>query len=172
MAYSKQQRRQHIAEMQKYLYSISLFNERIPHIMTDGNYNNETIQAVKAFQNEYGLPVTGNADNETWKRIVGVYKDYLNSEPSLLSAFPSRTYSVKKGDTGSLVYIIQAILDDVSHKYNNFQGLSVNGKYNNETVSAVRVFRQRTGLPMSDNVDSSAWNMLAGIYEHMNRMIK
>lgn len=172
MAYSKQQRRQHIAELQKYLYSISLFDESIPQIMTDGNYNNETIQAVKAFQNKYGLPVTGNTDNDTWKKIVNIYKEHLNSDPSLLIVFPSRKHIVKEGDTGSVVYIIQAILDEISRKYNNFQSISVNGKYNNETINAVRVFRMRMGLPMSDNVDSVTWNLLAGLYEHMNRILK
>ena len=53
-----------------------------------------------------------------------------------------------------------------------FQSISVNGKYNNETINAVRVFRMRMGLPMSDNVDSVTWNLLAGLYEHMNRILK
>lgn len=172
MAYSKQQRRQHIAELQKYLYSISLFNYNIPPIMTDGNYGNETIQAVRAFQHEYGLPETGNTDNETWKKIVSIYKEYINSEPSAVKVFPSRTHILRNGDSGSLVYIIQSMLNDISHKYNNFPHLSISGKYNDETANAVRVFRRRMGLPKSDDMDSVTWNILAGFYEHMNRILK
>lgn len=172
MAYSKLQRRQHIAELQKYLYSISLFNSNIPQIMTDGIYGNETIQAVKAFQREYGLPETGNTDSATWNRVVSVYKGYLSSEPSAYKAFPSKKHIVRIGDNGSLVYIIQTMLDNVADKFDNAPHVGINGSYNDETANAVRMFRRRVGLPQTDFIDSMAWNMLVGFSEHIDKMMK
>lgn len=171
MAYSKLQRRQHIAELQKYLYSISLFNSNIPHIMIDGFYGKETIEAVKAFQREYGLPETGNTDSATWNKIVSVYKEHINSEPSAYKAFPSKKHIVRLGDNGSLVYIIQTMLDNIANKFDNAPHIGINGNYNNETANAVKMFRQRVGLPHDDIVDSTAWNMLVGFSEYIDRMI-
>ncbi|HEZ7985826.1 MAG TPA: peptidoglycan-binding domain-containing protein [Ruminococcus sp.] len=171
MAYSKLQRRQHIAELQKYLYSISLFNSNIPHIMIDGFYGKETIEAVKAFQREYGLPETGNTDSATWNKIVRVYKEHINSEPSGYKAFPSKKHIVRLGDNGTLVYIIQVMLNNIANKFDNAPHIEINGNYNNETANAVKMFRQRVGLPYDDIVDSTVWNMLVGFNECIDRMI-
>lgn len=172
MAYSKLQRRQHIAELQKYLYSISLFNSNIPHIMIDGFYGKETIEAVKAFQREYGLPETGNTDSATWNKIVSVYKEFIASEPAAYNAFPSKKHIVQIGDSGSLIYIIQTMLDNIAQKFDNAPHVEINGSYNNETANAVKMFRRRVGLPQSSNLDSTAWNMLVGLSEYIDDMMK
>ena len=56
MAYTNAQKKQHIYELQTYLYAISLFNDKIPQVIPDGVYDSETSIAVRAFQREYGLP--------------------------------------------------------------------------------------------------------------------
>ena len=72
MAYTDSQRRQHILELQKYLHSISLFNDNILTITPDGVYGKDTAEAVRNFQREYGLPQTGNTDSATWNKVVGI----------------------------------------------------------------------------------------------------
>ena len=86
MAYTNSQMRQHIYELQTYLYAISMFNNKIPQVIPNGVYDPETAAAVRAFQREYGLAVTGNTDSATWNKIVNVYRADLNSAPVLCGA--------------------------------------------------------------------------------------
>lgn len=169
MAYTNSQRRQHILEIQQYLYSISFFNDKIPQILPDGVYDKSTAAAVAAFQREYGLPVTGNTDSATWSKIVSVYRDYLNSAPAAYHVFPSRNFVAHKGDRGELIYVIQAMLNSIGMSYDNMKPPAVCGEYDPETSEAVRQFQRRVGLPQSGMVDSKTWNMLVHFCEHMER---
>ena len=160
MAYSNAQRKQHIYELQTYLHAIALMNSRIPLIIPDGIYGNETIIAVKAFQREYGLPDTGNTDSATWNKIVSVYKEMQKSSPLPYAVFPSSKYVAAKGDSGQLIYILQAMLSDIGKSYDN------------TTAEAVRRFQRWSGLPQNGKVDSGTWNMLVHCCEHMQSMTK
>lgn len=158
MAYTDFQRRQHIKELQRYLYTISLFDRSIPQVAPSGVYDIKTAEAVREFQREYRLSQTGNTDSETWNKIVDVYLAYLNSKPLPYKAFPSRSHIVRIGDSGLIVYIIQAMLDSFGSKYDNLPNIKVNGKYNAETARAVSIFQRLAGLPPSGEVDSTTWN--------------
>ncbi len=170
MPYTPQQRRAHIRELQTYLYAISLMNDHIPSVVPDGSYDRGTAAAVSAFQREYGLPVTGNADPATWNKIVNVYLAGVHAKPIPYSVFPSAGYVLKKGDRGEIVYIVQAMLGDIARQYDNFGGVEVCGEYNAETAAAVGRFRRLVGLPSGEDVDSAAWNMLVHCCEHINLM--
>lgn len=172
MPYTNAQRKQHIRELQQYLYAISLFNEKIPQIIVDGRYGNETSIAVRAFQREYGLSDTGSTDPVTWNKIVSVYRAYLNSAPAAYNAFPSSSYILRNGDMGSLVCIIQAMLNDIAENYDNMIRPSTCGTYNSETAEAVKQFQRKVGLPLNGEVDSRTWNMLVHSCEHINRTLK
>ena len=171
MAYTNAQKKQHIYELQTYLYAISLFSDKIPQVIPDGVYDNETAIAVRAFQREYGLPETGNTDTATWNKIVNVYRAYQHSAPVPYNVFPSAGYVCGAGDKGELVYIIQAMLDDIGSSYDNFPMPEVCGRYNDETAEAVRIFQKKVGLPQSGRVDSGTWNMLVRCCEHINRTL-
>lgn len=172
MAYTDAQRRQHITEIQKYLYAISMFNDRIPQILPDGVYGAETADVVRAFQREYGLPVTGNTDTATWNRIVRVYRSYIDAAPAPYSVFPSAAYVAKTGDSGQLVYIIQAMLNDIGDHYDNAPCVDICGNFDGLTTEAVVRFQRRTGLPPTGRVDSATWNMLVHCCEHIDRTLR
>ncbi|MBE6863294.1 MAG: peptidoglycan-binding protein [Ruminococcus sp.] len=172
MAYTNAQRRQHIMELQKYLYAISLNNSKIPQIIPDGVYGKETSIAVRAFQREYGLPESGNTDPATWNKIVRVYRSYLDAAPAAYNVFPSAKYIVKDGDKGQLVYIIQTMLNDIGDHYENAPCVEICGDYNNATTDAIKQFQKRVGLPQSGKVDSGTWNMLVHCCEHIDRTLQ
>ncbi|WP_295070198.1 peptidoglycan-binding protein [Ruminococcus sp.] len=160
MPYTDEQKKEHIRELQGYLYGISLFDKRIPQILPDGVYNSETAKAVEVFQRAYGLPVTGETDAATWNKIVSVYREYLDGEPEPYSAFPSRIYSAALGDSGELIYIIQAMLWKAAAWYDNMPKVSVSGEYDIATEKAVKSFQKCCGLAESGCVDCITWNML------------
>lgn len=171
MAYTNNQKKQHIAELQKYLHAISYQNERIPTVIPDGFYDNQTANAVRAFQREYNLPETGNTDYATWNKIVSVYKKMLQANPVPYDIFPSSKYIMHKGDSGLLVYILEAMLDDIGAQFDNMPRLNVDGVYGNDTANAVSYFQKKVGLPSNGTVDSGTWNFLVKTSEHINKTI-
>lgn len=170
MAYTNIQRKQHIIELQTYLHVIALMNDKIPVVIPDGVYGSETAIAVRAFQREYGLPDTGTTDGATWNKIVSVYRAYLRGAPEPYAVFPSAKYVAAKGDTGQLVYILQAMLQTIGKRYDNAPQVDVCGVYNDPTAEAVTRFQRWSGLPVSGRVDSATWNMLVHCCEHMQRV--
>lgn len=165
MAYTDQQKRQHILELQRYLYGISLFDSRIPQIIPCGQYNSETAEAVRKFQQIYGLPQTGETDSDTWDMIVSVYRDSIGELPCPYAAFPSKDYVSHEGDHGQLVYIIQAMLSGLCSAYDNIPDVAVCGDFDSETAEAVRAVQKKTGLPESGEVNCHTWNMLVKLCE-------
>lgn len=168
MAYTNAQKRQHIRELQTYLHAISYFNSKIPRVIPDGFYGKETALAVRAFQREYGLAETGNTDFATWNKIVSIYQEYQHSEPIAYNIFPSSSYVLREGDKGLLVYILQAMLNNIGAYYDNMPAIEVGGTYNAATSDAVKRFQKKTGLPQNGSVDSGTWNMLVRASEHIN----
>lgn len=160
MPYSNQQKRQHIMELQKYLHAISLMNRKIPTIIPNGIYGEETASAVKAFQLEYNLPETGKTDSATWNKIVSVYKGLFKMNLEPYPAFPSEKFVCEKGAEGKLVYIIQAMLYGMGQSYDNFPTINVCGHFNKETINAVIKFQKICAIPQSGKVDCTTWNML------------
>lgn len=169
MPYTNAQKKQHIKEIQTYLYAISLFDSRIPQIIPDGIYGSETATAVRAFQREYDLPDTGKVDSATWNKIVAVYRDYQRSAPCPINCFPSAKYYVKAGDGGEVVYLVQVMLCVLSKKYDNFPATTVCGNYNESTVKAVKALQQKVGLPQSGVIDCKTWNMLVNCCENAHK---
>jgi peptidoglycan hydrolase-like protein with peptidoglycan-binding domain len=160
MAYTDEQKKQHILEVQQYLYAISMFDDRIPQILPSGKYDDETAEAVKVFQKIYGLPQTGETDPYTWDMIVKVYRDLVDTAPCPYPAFPSKNYICRMGDHGQLVYIIQAMLCGLCMAFDNMPETDVSGDFDDKTAEAVMAVQKRTGLPDNGEVDCPTWNML------------
>ena len=165
MPYTDQQKKEHIRELQSYLYGISLFDKRVPQVMPDGVYGSTTADAVKAFQRAYGLPVTGETDTSTWDRIAAIYRDYLEGAPAAYHVFPSRSFRVQEGDSGELTYIIQAMLWKAAAWYDNMPRVRVCGEFDSATAAAVSFFQGCCGIGESGVVDCTTWNMLVRFLE-------
>ena len=62
-----------VQQIQNQLNRIAQNYPRIPTITPDGIYGNGTAQAVRVFQEVFGLPVTGIVDFSTWYKISQIY---------------------------------------------------------------------------------------------------
>ena len=163
MAYTQEQKKLHIQELQRYLYVISCYDTRINPMIPNGVYDSKTIQAVKSFQKIYGLTETGEVNETTWKKIVAVYRSFVDTAPKPLNAFKDKTTVMRSGDSCFTVAVIQAILFSLSKQYNNIPNIQVTGEYNTETEQAVQLFQKMCALSVTGAVDCETWNMLAQI---------
>ena len=162
MAFSDFQRSEHISEIQRYLHDISYFDAGIPRIVPDSIYGEETAQAVRSFQQRYGLLVNGEVNPATWERIVEVYLRLAGTPALPLEVFPREVGRIlDTGDEGFAVLVLQAILLSLTQRFPNLPKVAITGKYSEETATAVTAFQELSGISPTGFVDRPTWNVLA-----------
>ncbi|MGN0596749.1 MAG: peptidoglycan-binding protein [Ruminiclostridium sp.] len=165
--YTEQQKRDFIREIQTYLHYISRLEGSIPVVIPDGIYGNETRAAVTDFQKLYGIKPTGEVDQGTWDRVVIVYRD-LAEIPRPVYFLPTRNYVIGKGDTGSLVYMVQLMLKELGDFYGNISSPRVSGVYDTDTENAVKDWQKSARLKQTGSTDMDTWNILADAFSRLN----
>lgn len=110
MAYTEQDRRNHIRELQQYLYSLSFLDETLPRVIPDGIYGRQTALAVRAFQQKNGLRPNGETNRATWDAIVNAYRQQIQREATPLHLYTPERELLGAGETGLLVLVLQSIL--------------------------------------------------------------
>jgi peptidoglycan hydrolase-like protein with peptidoglycan-binding domain len=73
--YSEGTERPGVFIIQEVLAYISTIVPEIPFVQPDGIFGPETASAVTAFQRIYGLEPTGIVDEETWNKLISVYRE-------------------------------------------------------------------------------------------------
>lgn len=160
MAFTDQQKREHISELQRRLYDVSFVNEKVPPVMSDGIYGKETAQAIKAFQYANNLDATGEADSKTWSTIMN-YCQTLK-EPITISVVPKK-FVLSSDTSKDIIYIIQVMLNRLGEDFVNFPQVEINGIYSEEMKAALAFFSQVSDIDCK-HFDVSTWNMLAFIF--------
>ena len=157
-------------ELQQYLRRISQETEDIPLIAIDGVYGPETRDAVAAFQEVYGLPVTGNIDRRTWEAI---YEEFLritesNAPAERIDAFDDSNPRLTIGSRGKAVAILQLMLDTIALRYINIDRVPPGEMYDERTSTAVGQFQRLARLPVTGETDKRTWN---AIVRHFNQLV-
>ena len=170
MAYTDDDKKGHIFELQDYLRRVSRDNENIPLVVPSGIYDKGTEDAIRKFQREYGLPVTGKVDRETWEKLYEVYLQTEEYYAKLISILPiiNADENLKQGETGFDIYILQAMLNTVFSRYANLPLLDMDGVYGVKTADAVRHLQEISGEKQTGDVDYRTWNRLAQLYNLHN----
>lgn len=149
-----------VLRLQYYLSKISesAGSNVVPNLESDGLYGAKTRRAVAAFQRYYGIPITGNADRETWDTAVRVYYALPSgSEPSLI---PYPGTPVRLGDKGRYVSYIQYILNRIGTQVTAIPFLEADGEFGNATKNAVKAFQSFYGLDADGIVGPLTWEKL------------
>ena len=143
----------------------------IPDITnTLGIYEQETVDAVKKFQEIFGLPITGIVDKATWYRIKYVYtsvkklSDLYSEGLSLEEATFLYTDKLEYGDTGIEVEYIHYFLDAIAFLDKDIPRLPTNSIYNNNTITMVKAFQEKYNLPVTGVFTYSDWTVLKNAY--------
>ena len=158
--------------LQTYLRQLSYHDNDIPPIVIDGIFEEQTSEALKAFQRKYDLAPTGVADRRTWNLLREKFLESIeeNTLAESLFIFPARPdgFYYKMGDTGYGVGIIQLILDTLDAYY-DFGEIEINERFDDQTYRAVRKFQEKNGIVPTGNVDKKTWNLLAEQMNYMHR---
>lgn len=163
-----------VLAIQRDLRRISKNYPAIPYITnTLGIYDEETVNAVKKFQEIFNLPITGVVDKGTWYKIKYVYTSVkklsdLYSE-GLTEDEVTFLYTDKLdyGDTGIEVEYIHYYLDAISFLDPDIPRLPTNSIYNNNTITMVKAFQEKYGLPVTGVFTYTDWSLLRQVYDNI-----
>ena len=144
----------------------------IPDITTTlGIYDEETENAVKKFQEIFSLPVTGIVDKGTWykikyvytsvKKLSDLYSEGLTEEEATFLYDDELNY----GDTGIEVEYVHYFLDAIAFLDNDIPRLKTNSIYGNNSITMVKAFQQKYGLPVTGVFTYSDWKVLKNAYD-------
>lgn len=152
--------------VQYYLAVIGYFISGLPEIEIDGYYGPETEEAIRQFQNYYGLPVTGRVDRETWNRILRVYSEINASIPDTYYQGAGILFPgfMQLGMEGDGVRELQRYLIRISDIYPDIPATQETGYFGQLTLAAVNAFQQHFGLPVTGIVGPATWDVLAREY--------
>lgn len=144
----------------------------IPNITsTLGIYDEETVNAVKKFQEIFSLPVTGSVDKATWykikyvytsvKKLSDLYSEGLSEDEATFLYEDELNY----GDTGIEVEHIHYFLDAIAFLDPDIPRLKTNSIYNDNSITMVKAFQEKYELPVTGVFTYRDWNKLKEIYD-------
>ena len=157
--------------LQYYLSYISLFYPTVSRTATDGDFGQITLDAVKSYQETFGLPINGIVDESTWNSIQNTYYQILSRFPysfedGLILPYPGRVLRI--GIDGNDVRALQEYLNYISNTYTSIPKVNVDGVYGTSTADAVNKFVETFKLPDSrGRVNAQVWNAIISVYDDL-----
>lgn len=166
-----------VATIQTQLTRIRSNYPLIPSVgAIDGVFGAATRAAVIQFQRIFNLSPDGVVGYATWYRISYIFAAVkklaeLTSEgitsPDVVAPEPNVT--VRYGDFGENVTLIQYFLNSAAEFYEQLSPVSVDGVFGNSTLNAVRNFQELRGLNADGVVGPQTWRQLyETYYAYMN----
>ena len=157
--------------IQRKLNRISANFPGIPKIPNaDGFFDESTLDAVKKFQEVFGLTPDGIVGKATWYKIQFVYNGVkklseITSEGlRLKDVNTSFGTDLREGDKGDGVLALQYYLSYISLFVPTVSEVDYDGDFGQKTTSAVKSFQRTYGLEESGVVDRLTWDNIENVY--------
>lgn len=141
---------------------------KIPAV--DGIYGERTEATVRTFQEIFDLTPDGIVGPATWYEIIRLYTavtalSELRSQGQQFYAINwSPPNSLRIGDTGDKVRLLQYMLSVLSSYIPTLPPLAVDGVFGQQTRSAVLAAQRRFLLPETGTVDAATWDEIYDQY--------
>lgn len=161
------QRGQAVRILQYYLSVIAYFNPNLNTVAIDGVFGQDTENAVRAFQEYYGLPATGVVERSTWDKIDEVYINTVRDIPPSIYGGRAKIYPgyfLIEGSRGEAVTDLQSYLSLIGQYYRDIPQIPVTGYFGSQTENAVREFQRRFGIRETGAVGPLTWATIAEQY--------
>ena len=164
--FSHRDERANIYELQTYLRYLSRYIKEIPLVNPDGIYGPKTREALRAFQTKFGLPATGEADFETWTRLVEAYDELSKTEKTVrpVYVYPLDIPHFKEGDKFEEIFILQIMLRRLAKIFGNIHKPQISGVFDADTKKAVEDVARLYGKETGGMVTRELWNIIADVY--------
>ncbi len=163
---------ENVRRMQLYLNRISANYPAIPKISAVvGRFDENTENAVRAFQRIFDLDADGIIGKATWYKIIYIYDAVtrlaeLKSEGVGYENLPKQFKgSLKEGDSGGDVVSLQYFLNLLSAFVDFISPVMTDGIFGPRTKNAVIAFQKYKGLPPTGEVDEKTWNSIYSAYK-------
>ena len=156
--------------VQYFLSYVSLYNSAVPPLVIDGVYGEKTAASVSAFQREYGLPVTGTVNDQTYSALYDAYRGIILSLPDsqfIGTARPFPGFDLTVGQSNEYVRFLQSYLNVISETYSEIPSVNVDGVFGPATENAVRAFQRTFLLPDTGVVGINTWEAIGDLYEDL-----
>lgn len=161
----------YVEQIQRRLNRIATNYPAIPKIYpANGVFGPETEEAVRVFQQVFGLTPDGIVGDATWYRIQYIYNGVkrlseLFSEGLTLADVSSQYPSLlTRGSEGIGVQILQYYLNFVANFVPTVPSVTEDGIFGEETENAVRAFQRTYGLAEDGIVGIVTWDRLYNVY--------
>lgn len=161
-----------VRTVQYFLALVGYFRQEIDSPPINGIYDDRTEAAVRAFQQAYGIPVTGIVDLVTWEKLYDVYVGLLASLPDTFFegiAPPFPGIPLRPGTQGEEVILIQRYLNTLASVYPEIPTVEVSGYYGPATVEAVQAFQRLFGITPSGITYATTWQAIANEWENIEK---
>ena len=147
-----------VTHLQYMLSVISQFNSAVQEPPVSGVFGESTTQAVRSFQQAYGLPQTGTVERETWDSI---YSQFAGIEETVFGdaeLFPFTRPRIDDTEAGLQEQLIAA-----AAAFPALPAPERTGQLDAQTKASLAVFQRLTGSPASGTPDAQTAEDLAGM---------
>ena len=136
--------------------------ERYDDLIPDGIYGPQTRQAVRRFQTQQALPVTGVTDQATWEALSALYQavrpDILPAQALFIRVLPCG--SMTEDSAYPCLYLVQAMLLAMAEAYGVLPVPPLSGTLDSGTREALEGFQRLCSLPVTGRPDKTTWKHL------------
>lgn len=160
-----------IEQIQTKLNRISTDFPDIPKIYpVDGFFDTSTLDAVKKFQEVFGLTPDGIVGSATWYKINFIYiavkqLQNLDSEGLRLDEISTQYEGeLKIGDSSRGVIVLQYYLNYIAKYVSTVSATDVDGSFGPNTENSVISFQKTYNLPETGIVDRLVWERIQNTY--------
>ena len=161
---------EYVTVLQVMLNRIGQDYPAIPRISApNGIFGNQTENAVRKFQEIFGLTSDGIVGKATWYKLVSLYVGVTDLSELISEGQrfyqvqpPTQTNTIQEGDSGIEVTGLQYFLSIISQVNPSFPRLQIDGDFGSATKNAVITAQRNLGLPPTGQVDLTTW---LGIYD-------
>ncbi len=154
-----------VQNLQYMLAYIAQYVNTVPPIPITGYFGTQTEDAVRAFQETYGLTPDGIVGAATWDAVYDVYRGIIESLPpsafeNTVVPFPGR-YLVR-GSEGEDVRLLQEYINVIADSgQEGISALPVTGYFGSATYNAVTALQRRYGIDANGVVGPLTWEEIA-----------
>ncbi len=156
--------------LQFFLSVLSQFYENLPFLEITGIYDQQTINAVDAFQLNNNIFESGEVGAYTWNLIYACYQGIIDTVFATnlgrtITADPYPGEVLKLGSKGDSVRTLQQYINRISLAIMEISPVKVTGVFETETQRSVKQYEQYQGLPVTGVVNRVVWNELINTYK-------